>query len=69
MAEVVLFHHAQGLTPGVVAFADELRRAGHRVETPDLFGGRTFATLDEGVAHAQEIGFGEAGYMIAQLVH
>lgn len=23
MAEVVLFHHAQGLTPGIVAFADE----------------------------------------------
>jgi hypothetical protein len=28
MAEVVLFHHAQGLTPGVLAFAGELRRAG-----------------------------------------
>ena len=34
MAEVVLFHHAQGLTPGVVAFADELRFAGHIVHTP-----------------------------------
>lgn len=59
MAEVLLFHHAQGLTPGVVAFADELRRAGHTVHTPDLFEGRTFATLEEGVAHAGEIGFGE----------
>lgn len=59
MAEVVLFHHAQGLTPGVVAFADELRRAGHTVHTPDLFEGRTFDTVDEGVAHAGEIGFGE----------
>ncbi len=59
MAEVLLFHHAQGLTPGVVAFADELRRAGHTVHTPDLFEGRTFATLEEGVAHAEEIGFGE----------
>lgn len=39
MAEVVLFHHAQGLTPGVVAFADELRRAGHTVHTPDLLDG------------------------------
>jgi dienelactone hydrolase len=59
MAEVLLFHHAQGLTPGVVAFADELRRAGHIVHTPDLYDGRTFTTLEEGLAHAKEIGFGE----------
>jgi dienelactone hydrolase len=59
MAEVVLFHHALGLTPGVVAFADELRRAGHTVHTPDLFDGRTFGTIDEGVGYAQEIGFPE----------
>jgi dienelactone hydrolase len=59
MADVVLFHHAQGLTPGVVAFADELRRAGHSVHTPDLYGRRTFETLDEGLGHAEEIGFGE----------
>jgi dienelactone hydrolase len=59
MAEVVLFHHAQGRTAGILAFADELRRAGHTVHTPDLFEGRTFDTLDEGVAHAEEIGFGE----------
>jgi dienelactone hydrolase len=59
MAEVVLFHHARGLTPGISAFADELRRAGHTVHTPDLFEGRTFATLEEGVGHVEEIGFGE----------
>jgi dienelactone hydrolase len=59
MTEVMLFHHAQGLTPGVVAFAEELRRAGHTVHAPDLFEGRTFATLEEGMAHAEEIGFGE----------
>ncbi|MGH3319902.1 MAG: dienelactone hydrolase family protein [Streptosporangiaceae bacterium] len=59
MAEVVLFHHALGLTPGVHAFADELRRAGHTVHTPDLFEGRTFGTLEEGVAHAEGVGFGE----------
>jgi dienelactone hydrolase len=57
MAEVVLFHHAQGLTPGVVAFADELRRAGHTVHTPDLFDGRTFGTLEAGMSYAEEIGF------------
>jgi dienelactone hydrolase len=59
MAEVLLFHHALGLTPGVVTFADELRRAGHTVHTPDLFEGRTFDTLQEGVAHAEKVGFGE----------
>jgi dienelactone hydrolase len=59
MAEVALFHHALGLTPGVIAFADELRRAGHTVHTPDLFDGRTFGSIEEGVAHAGEIGFGE----------
>ena len=58
MAELVLFHHAQGLTPGVLAFADELRADGHVVHTPDLYGGRTFDTLEDGVAHAQELGFG-----------
>ena len=46
MAEVVLFHHSQGLTTGIIAFASELRRAGHTVHTPDLFEGRTFATLE-----------------------
>ena len=57
MAEVVLFHHAQGLTPGVVAFADELRRAGHTVHTPDLFDGRTFGSIEEGMGYAQQLGF------------
>lgn len=57
MAEVLLFHHVQGLTPGVVAFADELRRAGHKVHTPDLLDGRTFGSIDEGFAYAQQLGF------------
>ena len=57
MAEVLLFHHAQGLTPGVLAFADELRAAGHTVHTPDLYDGKTFDTVEEGVANAREIGF------------
>ncbi|TDV48051.1 dienelactone hydrolase family protein [Actinophytocola oryzae] len=58
MAEVVLFHHALGLTEGVVAFADDLRAAGHTVHTPDLLDGRTFGSIEEGVAHVREIGFG-----------
>jgi dienelactone hydrolase len=57
MAEVLLFHHALGLTRGVVAFADELRDAGHTVHTPDLYDGRTFGTLEEGMANAKAIGF------------
>ena len=59
MAEVLLFHHALGLTAGVTAFADELRAAGHTVHTPDLFEGRTFASIDEGMAFVGEVGFGE----------
>ena len=59
MAEVLLFHHAQGQTPGFHAFADELRQAGHTVHTPDLFDGRTFASIDDGVAYAGELGFGD----------
>jgi dienelactone hydrolase len=59
MAEVLLFHHVQGQTAGVVAFADELRQAGHTVHTPDVYDGRTFESLDEGMAYAREVGFGE----------
>jgi len=59
MAEVVLYHHVQGLTDGVRAFADELRADGHTVHTPDMFGGRTFATIEDGVAFAREQGFGK----------
>jgi dienelactone hydrolase len=57
MAEVVLFHSAQGQTAGFHAFADELRSAGHTVHEPDLFDGRTFATIEEGMAYAGELGF------------
>ena len=60
MAEVLLFHHAQGQTTGFHAFADELRRAGHTVHTPDLFDGRIFDSIDEGLGYVTEIGgFGE----------
>jgi dienelactone hydrolase len=57
MAEVLLFHHAQGRTPGVVAFANVLRASGHTVHTPDLYDGRLFETLAEGVAYASAVGF------------
>jgi dienelactone hydrolase len=57
MADVLLFQHAQGQTPGFHAFADELRRAGHTVHTPDLFDGRTFDSIDAGLAYATQVGF------------
>jgi dienelactone hydrolase len=57
MAQIVLFHHAQGLTAGCLSLADELRAAGHRVHVPDLYEGKTFTELDDGVAHARQIGF------------
>src|ERR1700688_2722094 len=59
MAEVLLFHHALGRTAGFGVFADELRRAGHTVHAPDLYDGRTFATLDEGMAYVGKVGFAE----------
>lgn len=69
MAEVVLYHHAQGLTDGVKSFAEELRQAGHTVHLPDLYEGHTFATLDEGLDYARTTGFGavsERGVQAAQ---
>jgi dienelactone hydrolase len=57
MAEVLLFHHAQGLTAGVESFADDLRAAGHVVHTPDLYDGKTFADLSDGVGYAKHVGF------------
>ena len=57
MAEVILFHHAQGRTSGVLEFADRLRVEGHHVYVPDLYEGRAFASLAEGVAYADGVGF------------
>jgi dienelactone hydrolase len=57
MAEVLLYHHIQGLTDGVRAFAEDLRQSGHTVHTPDLFDGRTFDSIQEGFAFARESGF------------
>ena len=57
MTELILFHHAQGLTAGVQAFADELRAAGHVVHAPDLYDGETFAELADGIGYAEQVGF------------
>src|SRR5262249_34400902 len=58
MTEVVVYHHVQGLTEGVRSFAEDLRQAGHTVHTPDMFDGRCFDTIEEGMAFAGEAGFG-----------
>ena len=50
MADVVLFHHVQGLTAGVHRLAGELRAGGHTVHTPDFFEGATFDSIDDGFA-------------------
>lgn len=57
MADLILFHHAQGLTEGVKAFADQIRSEGHVVHLPDLYEGRTFSALPDGIEYAQETGF------------
>ena len=69
MAELLLFHHAQGLTAGCLAFADELRAAGHVVHAPDLYDGKTFTDIGDGVGYAREVGFdtiGERGRLAAE---
>lgn len=69
MAEVLLFHHAHGLTSGVGDFAEALRQAGHGVTVPDLYDGRVFPDLQDGLALAREIGFDtivERGSRVAQ---
>ena len=69
MAEIIFFHHAQGQTKGFLALAEQFRRAGHTVHTPDLFGGRVFETVEEGVTYAETLGFGnilEAGVRAAE---
>jgi len=57
MAEILLYHHAHGQTPGFLAFADDLRAAGHTVHTPDLYDGNTFDDLDAGIGYAKQVGF------------
>ena len=57
MATVLLFHHALGLTQGLHDFADTLSASGHVVHCPDLYDGRTFTNINDGVAHAESVGF------------
>ncbi|MFF1276647.1 dienelactone hydrolase family protein [Streptomyces marokkonensis] len=53
---IMLFHSTYGRRPAVARAADRLRAAGHEVWTPDLFEGRTFGTVEEGMAYKEETG-------------
>jgi dienelactone hydrolase len=55
--EVVVFHSAYGLRPAVLEWAEQLRRAGHTVHTPDLYDGEVFSDRMDAVRKIQELGF------------
>lgn len=59
MAEVVLFHSVLGLRPGVIAAAERLRAAGHRVHTPDFFDGEVFDSIEDGLRKEEALGYVE----------
>ncbi|MEU6060257.1 dienelactone hydrolase family protein [Streptomyces sp. NPDC047097] len=54
--DILLFHSALGPRPAVDAAAQRLRAAGHHVRVPDLYGGQTAGTLEEGLAVKDAIG-------------
>jgi dienelactone hydrolase len=57
MVDVILFHHALGVTDGIERFAEQLREAGHDVTVADLFDGKTFDAIEDGVAYEESIGW------------
>ena len=55
MTEVVLFHHVQGLTEGVLDLAERLRAGRHVVHAPDLFDGARPGSVEEGIAFVRSV--------------
>jgi dienelactone hydrolase len=55
--DLVLFHSVYGLRPAVVAAAEMFRAAGHRVVTPDLYGGLVAGSIEEGFAISADVGW------------
>ncbi|MFF8957056.1 dienelactone hydrolase family protein [Streptomyces sp. NPDC014894] len=53
---IMLLHSTYGLRPAVGSAAERLRAAGHQVWTPDLFEGRTFDTVEDGMAFKDGLG-------------
>jgi dienelactone hydrolase len=68
MAEVLLFHHVQGLTDGVRAFADDLAAGGHTVHAPDLFDGQTFGSIEDGFSYVKSLDEGTVDQRVAAAV-
>ncbi|WP_371931422.1 dienelactone hydrolase family protein [Glutamicibacter sp. MNS18] len=68
MADVVLFHHVQGLTPGVQAIAQELESHGHTVHTPDFFDGVHPMDIDAGIGLVTELGESALTHRAIELV-
>jgi dienelactone hydrolase len=57
VAHVMLFHSVYGRRPAVLAAASRLRAAGHTVTAPDLYAGRLAATVDDGFALCDRVGW------------
>ena len=57
VTHIALFHSVYGQRPAVLAAAERLRAAGHKVVTPDLYAGQAAATVDEGFALSDRIGW------------
>src|SRR5438874_1068073 len=56
MSHVVVFHSALGLRQGVKDFAEQIRKAGHIVITPDLYDGEIFDDYAAGGSKWTELG-------------
>jgi dienelactone hydrolase len=55
--EIVIFHSALGLRPGLLGWAEQLRASGFTVHTPDLYDGEYFQDASGAIAKIQELGF------------
>lgn len=56
MAQLLLLHHALGVTSALRRLADRFEDAGHDVVVPDLFESRVFASVEEGMEHVESVG-------------
>lgn len=57
---VVIVHEMWGITPLIKEVADRFAQAGYRTLIPDLFGGRTAETLEQGLAMMGGLDFANA---------
>jgi dienelactone hydrolase len=57
MTQIAVFHSVYGRPPAVLAAAERLRAAGHLVVAPDLYAGQVAASIEEGFALSDRIGW------------